>query len=69
MAQSNASKTVREWSGTGKINPHYDATIGAFQQLYGTYTDLFDLVSATFVYGYAQGHKAAQAEYRKEAAK
>lgn len=68
MAEPNALKTVKEWSGTGKINPRYDATVGAFRELYNAYTDLFDLVSAAFVYGYAQGHKAAQAEYRKEAA-
>ena len=48
------------------INPSFDMTISQMQELYhDSNGDGYSLLSNAFVFGYQQGYRAAQAEYKK----
>lgn len=52
-------------SMTGKINPHYDLSIGNEQEIREKSKGSTDMILYSFRFGYLQGMKAAKAEMRK----
>jgi hypothetical protein len=50
-----------------KINPYYELTIGQLTEIYEANPGVVERMSNSFIYGYAQGVKAAKAEARRKA--
>ena len=50
-----------------KINAQYDMTLEDINTIYRNSTDLFNIISNSFCFGYMQGYKAALAEMKKKA--
>lgn len=50
----------------GTIDPRYDMSAARWKAIVENATDLWDAVSLGFEYGYLQGAKATEAEYRKK---
>lgn len=50
----------------GTIDPRYDMSAARWKAIVENATDLWDAVSLGFGYGYLQGAKAAEVEYRKK---
>ena len=64
MSKVNVLKTIggcRE-----RINPLYDACLRDIRVLLDNFPGRVSLVSNSFVFGYAQGYKAAKAEMKKK---
>lgn len=59
----NAIKVIEGMQN--KINPRFDASVKEFQDIARAYPDKLDLVSAAFIFGYAQGQKAERARRKK----
>lgn len=57
--QINTMKLIEEYKTEGKINPRYDATVRSIDDIYKNSCDTFNLICNAFVFGYAQGTKAA----------
>ena len=57
-----ARKTVKEKIADVKVNPHYSITLEEASELLKLQTEPFDLIMATFQYGYLQGGKATKKE-------
>lgn len=64
MAKLNIRRAIN--STIGKINPHYDMTVGNMRQIRKENDDWFGMINDSFRLGYVQGMKAAKAEMRKK---
>ena len=60
----NVQKTIETFSS--KINPNYDMMGRHYTELREMSDDLYFLVCNAFVFGYAQGYKAARAELKRK---
>lgn len=54
----NTMKTIAEYRG--KINPYYDMRLSTTYDIHRNSKDDFDIMSNAFIFGYAQGMKAAK---------
>lgn len=60
----NTMKTIEQFRG--KINPRYDIGCSDLKVLSENIPGRYELISDSFVLGYAQGYKAKAAELRRE---
>ena len=60
----NVHKTIETFSS--KINPNYDMRGRHYTELREMSDDLYFLACNAFVFGYAQGYKAAHAELKRK---
>lgn len=59
-----ARKSVKEKIANVKVSPYYSITVQEADELLELENRPFDLIYATFQYGYLQGFKAAKKELR-----
>lgn len=64
--QLNVLKTIKQWKCTNRINPRYDLRLDDIRIIRENSENLLDMIFNSFVFGYAQGYKAAQAEMKRE---
>lgn len=60
----NTEKIIQEYSE--KINPYYDLTVSDIMAIKHIDMGVFELISNSFTFGYAQGRKATLAEMKNK---
>ena len=63
MAKLNAVKLIEEYRG--KINCNYDLSTSHMADILKNSKGKYSVICNFFIFGYAQGRKAAKAEMRK----
>ena len=61
--RKNTMKLIKETKGT--VNPMYDASAEDLNEIRDNSNDMCELAFNCFIFGYAQGMKAAVADTRK----
>lgn len=63
----NTLKVIEKFRASGKISDRYDMTAADATKIRQSSKDDYELITRSFEFGYAQGHKAAMAEMKKKA--
>ena len=67
MAALNVMQTIKDYTGTGKINLRYDICNKDVELIAKNSSCTYEAICNSFVFGYAQGLKAYKAEMKRKA--
>ena len=64
--KNNVMKTIEEFRKSGKITDRYDMKVSDVVTMKECCNNDYELITRSFVFGFAQGYKSAMAEKRKK---